>query len=55
LFRVRIRDVDWNAGGRTLRLEEGARRRPTQARAGFVASLAVTDSLTPRRDFGTFA
>src|SRR6266496_4362976 len=55
VIRVRVRDVDRNVGGRTPRWEEAERRKPTQARAGFVASLAVTGPLTPRRDFGTFA
>src|SRR6266567_3389196 len=54
-FRVGIRDADRNAGGRTPRWEEAERRKPTQARAGFVASLAVTGPLTPRRYLGTSA
>src|SRR6266700_6623567 len=41
-FRVGVRDADRHAGGRTPRGEGAERRKPTQARAGFVASLAVT-------------
>jgi hypothetical protein len=53
LFRARIRDVDRNAGGRTPRCGEAERRRSAQTCVGFVASLAVTGPLTPRRDLGT--
>src|SRR3989304_631183 len=53
LFRARIRDVDRNAGGRTPRCGEAERRRSAQACVGFVASLAVTGPLTPRRHLGT--
>ena len=52
-FPVGIRDTDPNAGGQTPQWEEAERRRPTQAGAGFVASLAVTGPLTPRRYLDT--
>jgi hypothetical protein len=37
----------------TMRCGKVEQRRSAQARAGFVASIAVTCPLTPRRDLGT--
>ncbi len=54
-FRARVRDVNRNAGGRRRRWEEAGRGKAVQVRAGFVASLAVTGPLMPRRYLGTSA